>query len=116
MDGKNINLGTQLLTDTEVKTFNPADKIEKDFEGSLVFAVTSEKLTGTLDGDCQLQGSLDGTNWINIGSTVALVDVSTVAVPLSGTVLYYNYYRVTVTGVGTQTTNVSVTYGKKSRG
>ncbi len=116
MDGKNIDLDTQLLTDTGVLIFNPSDDIPKDFEGAIIFAMTSEELTGTLDGDCQLQGSLDGTNWVDLGSTVAIVDAATVGVPLAGTVLYYTNYRVTVTGVGTQTTNVTGRYGKKSRG
>jgi hypothetical protein len=103
------------LTDTGVVIFNPVHFIEDEFEGVVGFDVTADTVTGVLDGDCQLQGSIDGTNWINIGSTVAIADATTVHVPLGSTVLYFAYYRVTVTGVGTQSTTLNANYLAKGR-
>lgn len=112
---RNQELAQATLTDTGVVISNPGHFIEDEFEGVVGFAVTANEVTGTLDGDCQLQGSLDGTNWTNIGSTVAIADATTIFVPLGGTVLYYNYYRVTTTGVGTQSTTIDVVYTAKGR-
>jgi hypothetical protein len=112
---RNQAIAQATLTDTGVVISDPAHFIEDEFEGVVGFAVLANEVSGTLDGDCQLQGSLDGTNWVNIGSTVAIVDGVTVFVPLGGTVLYYNYYRITTTGVGTQSTTLDVTYIAKGR-
>lgn len=103
------------LTDAGTVNSNPDHFIESEFEGVVGFAVTANEVTGTLDGDSQLQGSLDGTNWINIGSPVALVDATTIFVPLGGTILYFNYYRVQTVGVGTQSTTLDVVYVAKGR-
>lgn len=103
------------LTDTGVVESDPGHFIEDEFEGIVSFTVLANEVTGTLDGDCQLQGSLDGTNWTNIGSTVAIADATTINVPLGGTILYFNYYRITTTGVGTQSTTLDVTYLARGR-
>lgn len=112
---RNQALAQATLTDAGVVISNPVHFIEDEFEGVVAFAVEANSVSGTLDGDCQLQGSLDGTNWIDIGSTVAIADATTISVPLGGTVLYYNYYRVTTTGVGTQSTTLDVTYLARGR-
>lgn len=79
-----------ILTDTGVVLLDPTFETEDNFEGSVIFVVTADTVTGTLDGDVQLQGSNDGTNWVNLGSTVAIADATSVQIPLTGTVLYYN--------------------------
>jgi hypothetical protein len=112
---RNQGFAEATLTDTGVVTLNPSHFIEDEFEGIVGFDITADTVSGTLDGDCQLQGSIDGTNWINIGSTVAIVDATTVHIPLGGTVLYFAYYRVTVTGVGTQSTTINANYLAKGR-
>ena len=96
-------------------TFDPAYEIEDNFEGSVIFVVTADTVTGTLDGDVQLQGSGDGTNWVNLGSTVAIADATSVAIPLTGNTLYYNEYRVQLTGVGTQSTTINGSVTIKGR-
>lgn len=112
---RNQAIAQAILTDTGVVVSNPNHLIDEEFEGIISFAVLANQVTGTLDGDCQLQGSLDSTNWVNIGSTVAIADATTISVPLGGTVLYYNYYRLTTTGVGTQSTTLDVTYLARGR-
>jgi hypothetical protein len=109
----------QTLTDAGTVTLNPDDNIDEnvlhpEFEGVVSFVVTANEVSGTLDGDCQLQGSHDGTNWVNIGSTVAIVDTKSVIVPLGDTTLYYSYYQTVITGVGTQSTTIDATYTRKS--
>ncbi|MCP5077104.1 MAG: hypothetical protein GY951_03495 [Psychromonas sp.] len=113
---RNQTIAQATLTDTGVVISNPVHKIESEFEGVVTFNVLANTVTGTLDGDCQLQGSIDGTNWTNIGSTVAIADAATITVPLGGTVLYYSYYRITTTGVGTQSTTLDVQYLARGRG
>ncbi len=112
---RNQTIAQAVLTDTGVVISNPSHFISDNFEGTIAFDVLANETTGTLDGDCQLQGSIDGTNWIDIGSTVAIVDASTISVPLGGTILYYAFYRITTTGVGTQSSTLDVTYLAKGR-
>lgn len=112
---RNQTLAQATLTDDGTVISNPAHKIEGEFEGSIAFNVLGNQVTGTLDGDCQLQGSIDGSTWVNIGATVALVDGTAVTVPLGGNILYYAYYRVVTIGVGTQSTTLDVTYLAKGR-
>ena len=112
---RNQTLAQATLTDAGVVISNPSHFIEDNFEGTIAFNVLANTVTGVLDGDCQLQGSIDGTNWVNIGSTVAIADATTINVNLGGTVLYYAYYRITTTGVGTQSTTLDVTYLAKGR-
>ncbi|MCK5603426.1 hypothetical protein KAR91_16190 [Candidatus Pacearchaeota archaeon] len=114
----NQNFVSQLITDTATVYITLLKNLESIFEGSLIFTVTGTKATGTFDVDAQLQGSNSAdfsTGVINLGSPVALSDTVTGAVPLSGTVLYYAYYRVAITGADTQTTNVVGTVTMKGR-
>ncbi len=107
-----------ILTDAGVVTIDPSDNIEEDFEGSVNFTVASVKATGTLDGDAQLQSSNDGfvANVADEGSSVALVDLSTIQVPLISTTnkIAARNYRIQITGVGTQSTALIATYTRKS--
>jgi len=107
---RNISFSSQTLTDAGTVTLNPAHNLEDNFQGSVIFAVKGTKATGTFAASAQLQGSLDGTNWVNLGSAVTLSDTVNASVPLSGNTLYYNYYKVVVTGSGTQSTAVIGSY------
>lgn len=114
----NQNLAEQTLTDAGVINFNPADELEGIFEGSVLFTMTGTQVTGTLSGSCQLQGSNSAdfsTGSVDLGSPVALSDGVAVEIPLSGNTLYYAYYRVQITGSGTQSTTVVGTYTMKGR-
>ena len=115
---RNQNFATQLVTDTGVIYLNPAQNLEDIFEGSILFTATPTNLTGTFDMDAQLQGSNSSdfsTGVVNLGSPVALVDLTTSEIVLSGNSLHYAYYRVAITGADTQTTNVVGTYTAKGR-
>lgn len=115
---RNQNFATQLLTDAGVIYLNPAQNLEDIFEGSVLFTATGTNLTGAFSVSAQLQGSNSPdftTGVVNIGSPVVLSDTITGVIPLSGTQLSYAYYRVELTGAGTQTTNVVGTYTAKGR-
>jgi Tfp pilus assembly protein PilX len=103
---------TGTLTDAGTTYLNPANEINDAFKGKLIFAITAVQDSGTTAGTYQLQGSADGTNFIDIGSTVAIA-VGTVLVELSGTELAYNYYRIEAVGSGTQSTSLSAVYNLK---
>jgi hypothetical protein len=116
---RNQDIATQLLTDAGIIYLNPAQNIEDIFEGSILFTATGTNATGVFSVSAQLQGSNSSdfsTGVVNLGSPVVLSDTVTGAIPLSGNNLQYAYYRVELTGAGTQTTNVVGTYTAKGRG
>ena len=115
---RNQNIATQLLTDAAVIYLNPAHAIEDKFEGSIQFTATGTEATGTFDVSAQLQGSNSAdfsTGVVNLGSPVVLADTVTGSIPLAGNSLNFAYYRVELTGTGTQTTNIVGTYTAKGR-
>ena len=93
---------------------NPGHLID-GFDGTVLFTAKGTKVSGTFAGSAQLQGSLDGTNWTAIGSAVVMADTVQSAIPLGGTILYYKFYRVLITGSGTQSTTVIGSYVAKGR-
>ena len=115
---RNQNIATQLLTDAGVIYLNPAQNLEGAFEGSILFTATGIASSGTFSISAQLQGSNSAdftTGVVNLGSPVVMADTVTSAILLSGTQLAYAYYRVELTGAGTQTTDVVGTYTAKGR-
>jgi hypothetical protein len=112
---RNKSFASQTLTDAGTVTLNPAHDVESNFEGSIIFAAKGTKATGTFSASAQLQGSLDGTNWVNLGSAVVMSDATWAAIPLTGNTLYYNAYRVVITGSGTQSTAIVGAYTAKGR-
>ncbi len=116
MSYRNQAFAEQILTDDGQVILNPADQIF-DFEGSIIFGATGVKASGTFSASAQLQGSNDAfATKKDLGSPVVMVDTVTAEMPLSGTILYYVNYRVVITGTGTQSTAITGTYTKKSRG
>jgi hypothetical protein len=115
---RNQDIATQLLTDAGVIYLDPAQNLEDIFEGSIQFTATGTNATGAFSVSAQLQGSNSSgfsTGVVNLGSPVVLSDTVTGSIPLSGTQLAYAYYRVELTGAGTQTTNVVGTYTAKGK-
>lgn len=110
---RNQDLAEQTLTNAATIIFNPDHDVQNIFEGVVSFDCLATNVSGTTAGNLQLQGSLDGTNWVNIGSTVAIADGVTKNVPLGGTVLYFAKYRVTLAGSGTQSSTIAVRYCMK---
>ena len=104
------------LTDAAVLSVNANDFLEDKFEGTFLFAITGTKVTGTFDVTAQLQFSQDNTNWINSGSPVTMSDtVTSQLVEPNAGVLRAAYYRVTLTGSGTQSTTIAASYSRKSK-
>ncbi|MFA6185494.1 MAG: hypothetical protein WC720_05120 [Candidatus Shapirobacteria bacterium] len=115
---RNRNFVAQTLTDAGVIYLNPQHALEDVFEGSIQFTATGTKATGTFAASCQLQGSNSvdfSTGVVNLGSAVVLSDTVLGSIPLSGNSLNFAYYRVAITGSGTQSTSVVGTYTAKGR-
>ena len=106
---------SQTLTDAGTVELDPSFDVENTFEGTLNFVATGTKATGTFAASAQLQGSNDGTTFVNIGSAVSMTDTVAATIPLGGTILYYNYYKVVITGSGTQSTAVVGSWTLKGR-
>jgi hypothetical protein len=115
---RNKNFAVQTLTNAGVIYLNPSHNLEDIFEGSIQFTATGTNVSGSFAASCQLQGSNSAdfsTGAINLGSAVVLADTVRGSIPLSGNSLYYAYYRVAITGSGTQSTTVVGTYTAKGR-
>lgn len=69
------------------------------------------KILGTVAGTTKLQGSLNGTNWEDIGSAFTHTDVASQAklFTITGGV-GYTYLRTTSTGSGTMSASVRIYY------
>lgn len=104
------------LTDAGTVSVNINDFLEDQFEGTILYAITGTKVTGTFDVTAQLQFSADNVNWINSGAPVVMADTVTsqFVEPTAG-LLRHAYYRVLLTGAGTQSTTIAASYTRKSR-
>lgn len=69
------------------------------------------KVSGTVAGTAIIQGSLDGTNWVNIGSdTLTLSNVTTNTKVWAITPSVYQYHRVQFVSSGTMVAVPKVRY------
>ena len=114
---RNQDFASQTLTDAGTVTLDPQHDILDNFEGVVAFIATGTKATGTFAASAQLQGSNISTfaEAVNIGSPVTMSDTVPAVIPLGGTVLYFSFYRVVITGSGTQSTAVVGSYIGKGR-
>jgi len=115
---RNQNFAAQTLTNAGVIYLNPIHNLESIFEGSIIFTVKGTKATGTYSLSAQLQGSNSAdfsTGVVDLGSAVTPADTVVGEVPLSGNSLNYAFYRVAITGSGTQSTSVIGTYTAKGK-
>lgn len=108
-----VTIADATLTDAGTVTQAITGDFTTTFEGVINFAVTATQVSGTTAGNIQVQGSLDNTNFVDVGGTVAIADGTTVLAGLPSTTISYNYYRITITGSGTQSTTISTTYSAK---
>ena len=70
--------------------------------GNVAFQAVVTKVSGTVAGTVLLQGSLDGTNYVDISTdTLSLTDVATQSKLWSVDANPYKYYRLKGTGSGT---------------
>lgn len=73
-------------------------------KGKLVgIVVTFTETSGTSGGSAVLQGSVDGSKWVTVGSAYTVTDVAEQSTAFSNaaTANFYSYYRVVHTGAGT---------------
>lgn len=114
---RNINFAAQTLTDAGVIYFDP-QQLVKETDGTLYFVATGTKTTGTFSASAQLQGSTKkdfSKNVVNIGSPVVMADTVPAIVSETVNALNQFYYRLEITGSGTQSTEVEVTFAAKDR-
>jgi len=73
--------------------------------------IVINKISGTVAGTTKLQGSLNGTNWEDIGSAFTHTDVASQAKLFTVTGgMPYTYLRTTSTGSGTMSAQIRVYY------
>jgi hypothetical protein len=79
------------------------------YNGAAVQVVLS-KISGTGAGTVQLSGSLDGVNYVNIGTAFTITDVATQSQVFYVTSPLANKIKVLCTGSGTEAVKVAVWY------
>lgn len=81
---------------------------------AVTMQVVLTKVSGTVAGTTKLQGSLNGTNWEDIGSAFTHTDVASQAKAFTQTGgSPYTFYRTITVGTGTMKAQVRVYYVKK---
>ena len=68
------------------------------------------RISGTGAGTAQLQGSLDGVNYVNIGSAYTITNVATQTTTFTITAPVPKYLKVLNTGSGTESVQVRYWY------
>lgn len=92
---------------TNADTVNLIQQIRGEW-ASVAFQVVVSKASGTVAGTARFQGSIDGTNYVDINTdTLALSDQATNTKIWVDTGANYLYYRVNVITSGTQSSAAS---------
>lgn len=84
------------------------------FYESGAFQTVITRTSGVVAGSANLQGTVDGTNWVTL-TTVALTDVATQSFVFTAVPVAFSRYRVSVTTSGTSVIAVTGTYRYKVR-
>jgi hypothetical protein len=71
-----------------------------------LFQVVVSKISGTVAGDVIFQGSVDGTNFVNL-DTLATTNVTTQTKVFTDIPVKYPFYRITYTGSGSMSAILS---------
>ena len=87
--------------DSCVDTDNTSISINPATNSVVAFHFKATKVSGTVAGSAKLQGSIDGTNWIDVGSAYTLTNVATNVAVFEPTKLSFRYYRLYVATTGT---------------
>lgn len=87
--------------DSCVNSDNTTITVTPTSNAALAFFVTAVKVSGTVAGSAKLQGSLDGTNWVDVGSAQNFTDVTTNTFIFEPTKLSWPRYRIYVATTGT---------------
>lgn len=87
--------------DSCVDTDNTSISINPSTNSVVAFHFKATKVSGTVAGSAKLQGSIDGTNWIDVGSAYTLTNVATNVAVFEPSKLSFRYYRLYVATTGT---------------
>lgn len=85
------------------------------YADALTFQFVITKISGTVGGSIVLQGTLDGTNYINIGSAIVPTDVASQSGSFALAVHNYITYRISYTGAGTMSAKLNGFYVVRKR-
>lgn len=77
------------------------------FVDILTFQYVITKISGTVAGSLVLQGTIDGVNYVNIGSAVTPTDVALQSGVFALTSHNYITYRISYTGAGTMSAKLN---------
>jgi len=92
------------VVNTAAKVTTPADGLIKNWKNGITAVSIVKAISGTVGGTLALQGSMDGTEWVTIG-TAATPSNSSANYTFNTTVRYY-YYRISYTGTGTMSASI----------
>lgn len=92
------------VDNTEQHVTTPAEGLIKNWKNGVTVNVITKKISGTVAGTLILQGSMEGTEWTDIGSAASISDASK-NYSFNSTVRWY-YYRVSWTGSGTMSASM----------
>lgn len=95
--------GRDTVVNAGTKTLNLA---VKGTNTTGAFQVVVTKISGTVAGNVIFQGSVDGTNFINL-DTLATTNVATQTEIFTDIPVKYPFYRMTYTGTGTMSAIIS---------
>lgn len=95
--------GRDTVVNTGTKTLNLA---VKGTNTTGAFQVVVTKISGTVAGNVIFQGSVDGTNFVNL-DTLATTNVATQTEIFTDIPVKYPFYRMTYTGTGTMSAIIS---------
>lgn len=92
------------VDNTEQHVTTPLDGLVKNWKNGVTAKVVVKKISGTVGGTLVLQGSMDGTEWVTIGSAATVTDASN-NYSFNTTVRWY-YFRISWTGTGTMSASM----------
>lgn len=98
------SLALDTVDNTEQHVTTPSDGLIKNWKTGVTAKVITKKISGTVAGTLVFQGSMDGTEWVTIGSAASVADAST-NYSFNSTVRWY-YYRISWTGTGTMSASI----------
>jgi hypothetical protein len=104
-----LTVDTVTNTATKYLTYQTAAGVNAPLSGyKKIVTVTFKavEISGTTGGTAQVQGSLNGTDWYNIGSAYTLTDVASQVTSFTVTDWGAIYLRVAVTGTGTMSDKI----------
>lgn len=105
--GYMLSTPTHVITDTVTNAGVKVQKVQlTGYQTQVTVQANFTKISGTVGGTAQLKGSLDGVNYVNVGSAYTLTDVATQTTVFDVGLSKYQHYNLTITGTGTMAVKV----------